>query len=106
MNELIIVSVQDMQRIEQRIAHAPRLSAMIDADPEVLALLKMAASAHQTTNRWHEYEKLKTLSKTIVGWGARTPALRAPGCYETFIDAIDALLPAESDGEAIELEAS
>lgn len=106
MNELIIVSVQDMQRIEQHIARQPRLQAMIEADPEVLALLKMAASTHQTPNRWQEYEKLKSLSKTIVGWGAQTPALREPGCYETFMHAIDALLPSESDGDEIELEAS
>lgn len=106
MNELIIISAQDMQRIEQRIARVPRLQSMIEADPEVLALLKMAASTHQTPNRWHEYEKLKTLSKTIVGWGAQTPALRAPGCYETFMHAIDALLPNESEGEISELEAS
>lgn len=99
MQKLIVVTTQDMQRIEQHLECTPALQAMIEADPEVLALLKIAASEHDARDRWHAYEQLKTLSNAIVGWNARTSALRTSGCYETFIRAIDSLLPTGASDE-------
>lgn len=104
MNKLIIVSAQDMQRIEQQLVLKPRLQSMIEADPEVLALLKWAASQRisqrNVPNRWHLYREAKMMSKDIVGWDARTPELRTSACYETFIRAIDTLLPSDEEQSA------
>jgi hypothetical protein len=104
MKELIVVSTQDMQRIECQIERRTGLRAMIEADPEVLALLKWAAaqrmSQSNVPNRWHLYREVKLMSKDIVGWDARTPELRTSACYETFIRAIDTLLPSDEEQSA------
>lgn len=96
MNEVLQLGEQDLARVNQALSHYPRLQAMIDAEPSVLKLLKLASMQRSGFARWRAYEILKRIGMQYVGWDARNPELRNSLCYEAYVLAIDFLLPSES----------
>lgn len=95
MAEVLEIAPQDMTRVNQALSHYPRLQEMIDAEPSVLKLLKLASMQRSGFARWRAYEILKRIGMQYVGWDARNQALRDSPCYETYVQAIDFLLPSE-----------
>lgn len=72
------------------------LAEMVEQEPLLLPLLELA-TLQPGRAHWRAYSALKQLGAVLVGWDARNPTLATAGHYETFCQAIDALLPEETD---------
>ncbi len=77
----------------------PDMAHILHHAPDVLYLLRFAALQVDARDRWQLYEILKSLAALRVGRQAAHPALRTSACYDAVRDAIDALLPSETDSE-------
>lgn len=72
------------------------LAEMVEQEPLLLPLLELA-TLQPGRAHWRAYSALKQIGAVLVGWDARNPALASAGHYETFCQAIDALLPEEGN---------
>lgn len=72
------------------------LAEMVAQEPMLLPLLELA-TLQPGRAHWRAYSALKQLGAVLVGWDARNPALATAAHYETFCQAIDALLPEEGE---------
>lgn len=87
MKELSEMHVQKVMR-----SH-PTIGAIVDAEPIVLDLLKVAASQKNRSERWQMYEMLKYACSQFVGWDATNASLRSEHHYLQVMEALDLLLP-------------
>lgn len=71
----------------------PALQEAVIAESGLMELLTLAASAQDTRGRWHRYEELKRAGRCYVGWEAQQIALQSSAMYESFVKALDELLP-------------
>lgn len=87
---------QQERRIDAVVEQDVCLQEAIQAEPQVLHLLRIAVIP-QDESRWRRYELLKNLGMSLVGWEARAEHLRTTRHYQSFIEAIDSLLPTEDE---------
>ncbi|MEO6889879.1 MAG: hypothetical protein ABI324_12920 [Ktedonobacteraceae bacterium] len=77
----------------------PHLVHVVALEPDVLALLHVAASLSPDHDRWQSYEILKRMGRAYVGWEARLKELRTTTSYEDYIAAMSSLLPIAVEGD-------
>lgn len=95
-------ALQVEQKVQQ-VIQSQSIGSIIDAEPILLDLLKLAASQNNRAERWQMYETLKYACSQFVGWHATNPAIRDSDSYSQIIEALDLLLPApEIDDETQE----
>lgn len=85
---------EEQARVARYIESHDRLKRIVAIEPMLQQLLEEASICTEG-NRWHLYEYFKRASSPFVGWDACDPELCTSSAYETFIDALDALLPEE-----------
>jgi|GEM_PF-3839453 len=82
-----------LQRIETQAVY----KRMFAVEPDLYAILTVAATQPPERERWKAYCVLKRLCEPLVGFSARHPELRTPAHYEAMLCAIDELLPLVSE---------
>lgn len=85
---------EEKARVARYIEEHENLKRIVALEPMIGQLLEEASICTEG-NRWHLYEYFKRASAPFVGWDACHPELCTSSAYETFIDALDALLPEE-----------
>lgn len=75
----------------------PRLRVIIELEPDVLGLLRLACDKPIQARRWEWFELLKRAVSKLVGWQAAQQELRSQSDYDLLIDLIDRLLPPDND---------
>lgn len=99
--------MKDIQKVEQHVQQViqarPKIGAIVETEPVILDLLKLAASQSNRSERWYLYETLKYACSQFVGWYAQKPELQTTTAYEAIIEALDLLLPSpEIESETLE----
>lgn len=99
MSNIVSASPADIYTVDEVISGSPALQVIVEAEPMVRDLLQEATQG-AARDRWQRYETLKQAGKRHVGWSARQEALAEPRYYQAYVEAIDALLPSESEERA------
>lgn len=81
------------QQVQKVLVSHPAISTIIEKEPVLLDVLKLAASQSNRAERWQMYETLKYVCSQFVGWYAANPAIKDSGSCCQIIEALDLLLP-------------
>jgi hypothetical protein len=80
----------------QQVLQNQTMKEIVKYEPKVRRILAIAADPTPRENRWEDYEELKRLSHTYVGWDARHPQLTSEDHHVALMNAFDLLLPIEN----------
>lgn len=89
-------NIDAIARVEQALRDRPCVDEAVRLIPALYAILLQAAT-ERPRNRWETYERLKQAASRHVGYEAYARILQTAQHYDEMIDAIDALLPVDSN---------
>jgi hypothetical protein len=81
------------ERIENAIRTYPSVKKLMQAEPAIPQLMRLAAEQDDKASRWEQYEILKRVCQGFVGWSAQNPTLRDKDSYTLMMSVLDILLP-------------